>query len=160
MHPHSIPAKLRRTADLSPSYRGARWREKGAEAENTREVGVSGIWEQILGFDIPATSPVHLFLHTLGHKPPRLSPCHPVGAARGQQSWGGRKVSQQNLGFTSCLEHRESLYKYPPQQLLLSPLFSLLLLRPGSQAGRLQPLTFPWSHSLAPGQPGGCLGQK
>lgn len=84
--------------------------------------------------------------HALRHTPLRFSPCHPFGAARGQQC-GGRKVPQHDLGFTSCLAHRESLYKYRPQQLLLSPLFSLLLPRPSSQAGRLQPVTFPWSHS-------------
>lgn len=121
----------RGTVALSPSWRGTRWRERRGRG---REPSVGSL-------DSAAS------LHTLGHNLLRLSPCQPFGCARGQ--WcGGRKVSQQNLGFTSCLKHRESLYKYQPQQLLLSPLFSLLLPRPSSQAGRLQPLTFPWSHSL------------
>lgn len=83
-------------------------------------------------------------LHMLGSNPLRLSPCHPFGATHGQWS-GGRKVSQQNL--FRFLPQTESLYKYQPQQLLLSPLFSLLLPIPSSQAGRLQSLTFPWSHN-------------
>lgn len=120
-------------------------RKKGPRLRTRRE---GHLWDPVgsLGSDIPLRSlEPSSSLHTHGYNLLRLSPYHLFGAASGQGS-GGRKVPQQNLFH--FLPGTESLYKYQPQQLLLSPLFSLLLLSPSSWAGRLQPLTFPWSQSL------------
>lgn len=120
------------------------------KVENTDKEALE-VSRQSLGCDISVTSlGSGMCPHTLGHTPLRCSPCHPFGATRGQRC-GGKKVPQHNLGFTSCLEHRESLYKYQPQQLLLSPLFSLLLPRPSSQAGCCGLSLSPGPTALAPG---------
>ena len=127
--------------------------KEGLEAEPQGETG-----QHSFGFDIPVMSLARPSLYTLGHSP--LGSPHvislepPVGSGMGE----GKCLSRTLVSLPAL--NTESLYKYQPQQLLLSPHFSLLLPSPSSQAGRLQPLTFPWSHSLAPGRPGGCLGQK
>lgn len=110
------------------------------------ETGAPRVSRQSLGSDIqvtglgPGVSP-----HTLGLTLLRFSPCHPFGATRGQRC-GGRKVFQHNLGFTSCLEHRESNININLSSCYSHPSSRYYSQGPAHKAGCLQPVTFPWSH--------------
>lgn len=130
MYPPSIPAKLPGSRGAIPiRMRNEVVEKKGLRLSKLTETPLrSSRQEPQLGqpSDEVGASCVSARLDITHGRSPHVTPLDlPVG----QQS-GGRKVSQQNLFH--FLPQTESLYKYQPQQLLLSPLFSLLLPSPSS----------------------------